>query len=53
MLAEDYEGATLPVDNEPRIRMLIAGGSLVRFIVIYAILAPDGSVDIVELELDR
>jgi hypothetical protein len=51
-LADDFETATLPVDEEPRIRMLIASGSLVAFIVVYATLAADGAVEILSLELE-
>ena len=52
-LAADFEEATLPVDEEPRVRMLIASGSLVAFVVVYATIAADGAVEILELELER
>ncbi len=51
-LADDFETATLPVDDEPRIRMLIASGSLVAFIVVYAAIAADDAVEILSLELE-
>ena len=51
-LADDFETATLPVDGELRIRMLIASGSLVAFVVVYATIATDGAVEILSLELE-
>ncbi len=51
-LADDFETATLPVDEEPRIRMLIASGSLAAFIVAYATIVADGADEIVSLELE-
>ena len=52
LLADDFEAATLPVDDEPRVRMLIASGSLVPFVVVYVTLAPDDAVDGLSLELE-
>ena len=51
-LADDFETATLPVDEEPRIRMLIASGSLVAFLVVYATIAADGVVEILSLDVE-
>ncbi len=51
-LADDFAAATLPVDDESRIRMLIASGSLVAFIVVYATAADDDAVEVVWLELE-
>ena len=51
-LADDFESATVPVDEEPRIRMLIASGSLVAFLVVYATIAADGAVEILSLDLE-
>lgn len=52
-LADDFSGSTLPVDAEPRIRMLVVGGNLVAFVVVYATLADDGAVVILSLELEQ
>ena len=51
-LATDYERATTAVPGGPDVRMLITAGVLVPYIVVYLIVAPDGAVELVELEVD-
>jgi hypothetical protein len=51
-LAIAFESSTTPVDDDPRIRMLITAGVLVEFIAVYVELAPDDAVEIIYLEVD-
>lgn len=50
-LAGDYENFELPVQSLPGIRVLITGGALVSIIAVYAVLATDGSVTDLVLEV--
>ena len=52
-LADDYEGSTVDVPGAPGVRVLLAGGTMVPFIAVYATLADDDGVDIIDLGLDR
>jgi hypothetical protein len=52
-LAADYLVATLPVDDAADVRMLITNGLMVAFIVVCVIVAPDGSIEILSLDLER
>ena len=52
LLAENYEGATLAVPDVPDVRVLIATGVLVAHLALYVILADDGAVEIIYLEID-
>ena len=52
-LAEDYLGTTLPVEGVDDVRMLITSGIMVAFIVVYVVVAADGGIEIVSLELER
>ncbi len=52
-LAEDLERSTHEIDGAPTVRTLVTSGSLVRFIAIYVTLAPDGSVSVIWLDIDR
>jgi hypothetical protein len=52
VLAEDYEGATLEVPGVPDVRVLIATGVLVAHLALYVVLAGDGAVEIIYLEID-
>jgi hypothetical protein len=51
LLAEDFLGRTSPVAKDPDIRVLIAAGVLVPFVSVYAVLAVDGAVEIIYVEL--
>lgn len=51
-LAEDYLGTTLPVDGVDDVRMLITSGIMVAFIVVYVVVAADGGIEIVSLDLE-
>lgn len=51
LLAAEFETRTVPVADDPEIRVLITAGILVPFMSIYAVLAADDSVDIIYLEL--
>lgn len=51
-LALDYEGVTLPVEGVTDLRVLVTTGMLVRHIAVYAMVAADGAIDIVGIEVD-
>ena len=51
-LADAFESSTTPVDDDPRVRMLITAGVLVEFIAVYVVLASDDAVEIFYLEVD-
>lgn len=53
LLAEDYEGTTLAVPDVPGVRVLVATGVLVAHLALYVILADDGAVEIIYLEIDN
>lgn len=50
-LADDYERNTTIVPSAPGVHVLITRGAFVPFILVYSVLAPDGAIDIIELEL--
>lgn len=52
-LAEDDEGSTVEVSGAPGVRVLLAGGTMVPFIAVYATLDDDDGVDIIDVGLDR
>ena len=52
LLALDYEGTTLEVKDVPGVRVMIAAGVLVARLALYAVLAGDGAVEIIYLEID-
>ena len=51
LLAEDFERRTLPVADDPEIRVLVAAGVLVPFVAVFAVLAADDGVEVIYLEL--
>jgi len=53
VLAADYEAATLEVPGVPEVRVLIATGVLVAYIALHVVLAADGAVDIIYLDIDN
>ena len=50
-LADDYEHHTTIVPSAPGVRVVIARGVFVPFILVYTVLTRDGAIDIVDLEL--
>lgn len=52
-LAENFEASTTVVADDPEIHVLVAGGLLVDFLSVYAVLSTDGSVEVIYLELDQ
>jgi len=50
--ATDFEGLPEIIDGVPQARMLITTGRLVRAFVVYGLLAADGSIDLIGVELD-
>ena len=52
LLAADFEGNTLPAD-EPPVRVFVGAGALVESVALYAIVAPDGAVEVIWLLVDR
>jgi hypothetical protein len=52
-LAEDYEAVTAALTELPEIRVLIMSGLLIPYIAVYAVVADDGAVEIVYLEIDN
>jgi hypothetical protein len=52
-LAADYLAATLPIDDVADVRMLITNGLMVAFIVVYVMVASDGGIEILSLDLER
>lgn len=52
VLALDYDRATLAVGGVPGVRVLIAAGVLVPYLALYTVVAADGSIEIIYLELD-
>ncbi len=51
-LAESYESSTVPIAVGSEIRVLITSGLLVEFMAVYVVLARDGAVEIIYLEID-
>lgn len=52
LLADDYEGSTMPFGTQPDIRVLVASGALVTAFAVYVRLTEDGSVDVIYLDID-
>ena len=51
-LAEDFEGNTLPVEGHRPIRVLIAAGSLVSSIALYAYVDRSDTVAVIALDVE-
>jgi len=51
-LAEDFEGRTLPVDGSG-MRILVAAGMIVKFVAVYSRERPDGTIEVVSLDIDE
>ncbi|HYZ99457.1 MAG TPA: hypothetical protein VE575_11945 [Acidimicrobiales bacterium] len=52
-LAQDYESVTLAVPSRPGLRVLITAGALVPTVAVYTVLAADGAVEIISLDIDQ
>ena len=53
MLAVDYDTTTLAVEGVPGVRVLIAAGALVPYVALYTVVASDGSIEVIYLEIDE
>lgn len=53
VLALDYEAATVEFQDVPGVRALIAAGVLVPHLALYVVLAADGAVEIIYLDVDN
>ncbi len=51
LLAEDYIGSTLAVEDVPPVRVLITSGVLVPYVAVYAHLRPDEVIEVIELDI--
>ena len=52
-LADLYESSTTPLFEGSEIRVLITAGLLVNFMAVYVVLAPDGAVEMIYIEIDN
>ncbi|MGQ0521419.1 MAG: hypothetical protein ACT4PX_09760 [Actinomycetota bacterium] len=50
--ATDFDALPEVVEGVPAARLLVATGRLVHAAALYGVLAPDGSIDLVGVELD-
>lgn len=53
LLAEDFVGTTLPVEDAPPVRVLITSGILVRLVAVYAHLRADDVVEVIYVDIDQ
>lgn len=53
LLAEDFVGTTLPVEDAPPVRVLIISGILVRLVAVYAHLRVDDVIEVISLDIDQ
>jgi hypothetical protein len=53
LLAEDFVGATLPVEDAPPVRVLITSGILVRLVAVYAHLRVDDVIEVIYLDIEQ
>ncbi len=51
-LAGNYESVTLVVPEAPEVRVHLTTGALVPYMAIYTVLATDGAVEIIYLDID-
>lgn len=51
LLAVDFERRTVPVADDPEIRVLVAAGVLVPFVAVYAVRSADDAVEVIYVEL--
>jgi hypothetical protein len=52
-LAADYEGVAVGLPNGPDVRMHIAHGVLVAELVVFCVLAADGAIELVDLDVSH
>lgn len=50
-LAASFESSTVPIADGSDVRVLITSGHLVDFMAVYSVLARDGAVEIIYLEI--
>ncbi len=53
VLAVDYDATTLAVESVPGVRVLIAAGVLVPYVALSTVVASDGAIEIIYLEVDE
>ncbi len=53
VLAVDYNQITLAVEGVAGVRVLIAAGILVPYVALYTVVASDGAIEIIYLEIDE
>lgn len=51
--AEAFDGLPLTIDGVEGGRMLIASGLLVRYFVVYGVLATDGAIDLIGVSVEQ
>ena len=52
-LAQDCEAVTTALAELSEVRVLITAGLLIPYIAVYAVVAVDGAVEIIYLEIDN
>ncbi len=52
LLAEDYEGTTMPVPGTT-VRVMVTAGMTVPFVAIYVSLTAEGTVEIISVDFDH
>lgn len=53
LLAEDFVGTTLPIEDAPPVRVLVTSGILVRVVAVYAHLRVDDVIEVIYLDIDQ
>ena len=51
-LAEDYEGSTEPLSDDPFIRLWVDQGRYIALIGVYTTLADDGAVEVLSIDME-
>lgn len=53
LLADDFVGTTLAVEDAPPVRVLVTSGILVRVVAVYAHLRVDDVIEVIYLDIDQ
>ena len=53
LLAVSYDQITLAVEGVAGVRVLIAAGVLLPYVALYTVLASDGAIEIIYLDIDE
>jgi hypothetical protein len=53
VLAMEYDTTTLAVEGVPGVRVLIAAGVLLPYLAVFTLVASDGAIEIIYLEIDN